>query len=232
MRALCNARFSFATIVFVLLALTDMSFAQQKEAPAAKSETARKAANQPDTSMADQEKAQTTAPQKTGGTPSGPRESITVHGDWTIVVHNKDGSVASRHQFRNSLKGAKALAWVFGRAVTVTGWQIDILDDLCNPQCVLVQGSGNMPGLFYGLTVTVPASGPNANKLVLAGSVTISTSGQITKVDTMMRDCATPQYHYGGTLCDTAPEMTLASPPPINVQAGQKVDLTVVLDFS
>jgi len=34
-----------------------------------------------------------------------PHEGIRVHGYWTIVVHNKDDSVASRHEFENSLVG-------------------------------------------------------------------------------------------------------------------------------
>ncbi len=35
--------------------------------------------------------------------PRGPQEGIKVHGDWTIVIRNPDGSVALRHEFKNAL---------------------------------------------------------------------------------------------------------------------------------
>jgi len=33
----------------------------------------------------------------------GPLEGITVHGHWTIVVRNADGSIVSRQEFENAL---------------------------------------------------------------------------------------------------------------------------------
>ena len=38
----------------------------------------------------------------------GPREGIKVHGHWTIVVKNPDGTVAQRREFDNDLAGDSA----------------------------------------------------------------------------------------------------------------------------
>jgi len=62
-----------------------------------------------------------------------PGEGITVHGHWLIEVHNPDGSLASRHEFENSLSagaafaadgGSNALAGVLGRAAGAPSYEV------------------------------------------------------------------------------------------------------------
>src|SRR5262245_3834484 len=49
----------------------------------------------------------------------GPQESIKVHGHWTIVIRNKDGSVDSRHEFNNSLNDGSFLSRLLSREAVV-----------------------------------------------------------------------------------------------------------------
>src|SRR5690242_632340 len=60
-----------------------------------------------------------------------PHEGIKVHGHWTIVVHNKDGSVASRDEFENALVtgaagGGLLLTSVLSRQITLGYWAIQL----------------------------------------------------------------------------------------------------------
>lgn len=57
--------------------------------------------------------------------------SIRVHGHWTIVVRNPDGSIASRREFENSLVlgGADLLPALLGGTVTPGQWLILLSND-------------------------------------------------------------------------------------------------------
>jgi hypothetical protein len=57
---------------------------------------------------------------------------IQVHGRWTIVVHNKDGSVASRHVIENAVvtDGIDLLPAILGGEVTPGGWEIMLADNM------------------------------------------------------------------------------------------------------
>jgi hypothetical protein len=107
--------------------------------------------------------------------PGGPHEGITVHGDWTIVVRNEDGSVASRHVFQNSpSRRASFLSRVLARRATVGEWSI-----VCSPPpawataacawplrrgrgCAIFERGAFLTGQVNTLTLDVPAAGPDA----------------------------------------------------------------------
>ncbi len=56
-----------------------------------------------------------------------PLEPVVVHGHWMLEVLNRDGSLAERREFENSLnEGAKALAQVLARQRSVGKWGIRI----------------------------------------------------------------------------------------------------------
>ena len=60
---------------------------------------------------------------------AGPREGIVVHGVWTVVVKNADGSVASQTRFENALvqgSGDQILNRLLSRASAVGFWAIEL----------------------------------------------------------------------------------------------------------
>lgn len=66
------------------------------------------------------------APAVVAKTPAGPHANITVHGRWTIVVRNRDGSVAARREFENALQldGIDILPALLGGFATPGSWTL------------------------------------------------------------------------------------------------------------
>jgi hypothetical protein len=66
------------------------------------------------------------APAHHANSNGGNHEGITVHGWWTIVVKNPDGTVAARREFENSLMpyGAELLPALLGRTAVPGAWQM------------------------------------------------------------------------------------------------------------
>ena len=96
-----------ATLTFV----PSLSAGQSKDNPSTKTQTVAAHDAAKPSQVASDEKA----------SPGGPHEGIKVHGHWAIVIKNTDGSVASRHEFENSLappNGAGFLTRVMGRTAT------------------------------------------------------------------------------------------------------------------
>ena len=186
--------------------------------------------------------------------PSGSNEGIKVHGHWTIVVRNADGSVASRNEFENSLVtctgcGNTILSNILGRQASVGTWQVD-LDNYANPNqavcasspvgggCAITEPSvthllnGQVP--FPNLTVQVPTWGIYANAgLVLAGTAKAVKTGTIVTVDTILSTCAGSVSPATCTTPNAQGQVTQHGlSPAISVQAGQSIDVTVVISFS
>ena len=98
-------------------------------------------------------------------------------------------------------------------------------------------GDGGYPGaIFPNLTVTTPATGPNAGKLVLSGTATASNPqpSRIGWVSTALSLC--PVTSLANTNCGGA-----AIPPnftrrqlgsPVDVRPGQIVQFSVAFSFS
>lgn len=163
----------------------------------------------------------------------GPQEGIKVHGHWTIVIKNADGSVASRREFENALvgnSGGATLSAILSRNATVGEWGIELnflpvgVDFIVEP---------NFPSNLFGsapldknLAVQAPSSGLNALALVLSGSTKFSAAANILNVATFLTcasggGCGTNQF--------TAHDLSAS---PVAVQSGQTVDVTVVISFS
>jgi hypothetical protein len=187
------------------------------------------------------------AVQEPTSAPGAPQEGINVHGHWTIVVTNPDGSLAERREFDNALiaTGARALAMVLGRLNSVGGWGIHLLSNAGEEVFLdassipisygfLYESSNTLtfPYVFKTLTVSVPTTGENMNKLVLSGTATAQRDGKIKAVytrQTLLNSSLPPASSYSGWDIMVT-ETTLAS--PVNLLAGQQVSVTVVISFS
>ena len=88
--------------------------------------------------------------------PKGQSETIKVHGHWTIVVKNPDGSVASHREFENALfqgDGDVVLAAILSRTSSTGMWAIELDGPTaakpCNNgtsgvQCEILEPNGNL----------------------------------------------------------------------------------------
>lgn len=175
----------------------------------------------------------------------GQQEGINVRGEWTIVIRNEDGSVASRHEFRNAFVpslGGPLLANLLKQTSVVAEWTISMQGFAClnasgQPgNCILVQNpawQAQGPQYFPTLSTDVPTSGPNAGKFVLTGSAKAARTAAVTTVATFGHECPA-----GSTTCNGlgAPQRTFTShffdSGAIPVVAGQTIDVTVVISFS
>jgi hypothetical protein len=167
----------------------------------------------------------------------GTAEGITVHGHWTIDILNPDGSLDSHHEIENALQtgGAAKLARFLGRTNAPSLWQVYLYSSPgapnCSsgsPACILSEnnhvatGNGN-------LSVSVPASGLNQDKLVLSGSLTSADARSIFRVLSGVGLCPSGSPGCVPSL-DTS--FSMKDFAPIAVAAGQIVQVTVVFSFS
>jgi hypothetical protein len=177
----------------------------------------------------------------------GPQEGIKVHGDWTIVVLNEDGTIAARHQFKNSLSAAgdadKLLADLLAGNVSAGQWVIAFTaGNLCNASnfsgCSISQSGFASFANSKNLTVNVPTVGPDAKKLILNGSVKVTNAGTVDQVETRLTSCpgsvapssCVSSVTFGYSIPNTFTFRFLPTPTP--VVANQTVDITVVISFS
>ena len=160
--------------------------------------------------------------------PSGPSEGIKVHGDWTIEIRNPDGTVASRHVFKNALVpggGDAALARLLGRTLAPFHWRVVIGDSSgpgspCPPPPTTPPNGMPCVVTEPALAVTVTSEGT----VQLSGMVTALRPASIALVETELRDPNTQ------VLLQRFTRKQLSSPIP--VVAGQVIQATVVFSFS
>lgn len=223
-----------AVSMLAILSLSPLSVAQQGQTPQ----------TQPP-------KSETAAPEKQKQSPKGQEEGVNVHGHWTIEIRNPDGSLAGRHEFENYLApvGKKLLTAILTRTGTMMQWDVRLIatGPSCSPvltnisYCALeepIPGKSDDGTSFYNLKVSIPSSG---DRLSLSGSAQISGTGQIYQVSTGVWYC-TPDHALGscpplltvvpGTPPPAGGDFTIANPPPINVQPGQTLLITVSFTFS
>lgn len=180
--------------------------------------------------------------------PSQPQQGIKVHGDWTIVIRNEDGSVASRHEFKNALVpslGGQLLLRVLRHDSSVGEWVISIQGTpgpcdrtVAAPgpgNCIFTQLSKTDTNQFPNLTLAIPQSGPDAGKLVLTGSAKAARVSQFTAVTTFIEEC--PASVAPANFCTgNFPQLTFTfqaiGSQNITVVANQTIDVTVVISFS
>lgn len=165
-----------------------------------------------------------------------PHEGIQVHGRWTITVRNADGSVASRTEFDNALlpSGIQHLARLvgdIGRAPSgsLDLWRVTLGGSSETYQ--LYEGTAlpeelKRPTDFEGMTVAVPTSGPNANRIQFAGTARATANNTITSVST-----AIARIIANGRLEATPFTGHTPATPLAVVVAGQIVEVTVIVSF-
>jgi len=173
---------------------------------------------------------------------SGPQEGVEVHGHWTIEIRDPDGTVVDRREFENALvaSGAASLAKILGRQTTVGLWEVQIASNAGSPcigfgLCIIAEGSSGGTGsnVFKNLTLNVPTSGLNANRLVLSGNMTAGLNDTINQIFTRYVQC--PPTTTPASNCETGSFSIFTSTflsPVVPVSAGQQIQVTVVISFS
>lgn len=176
-------------------------------------------------------------------------EGIQVHGHWIVEIF-EDGNLIERRTFTNAFSNPWTLADILA-GESVVGfhkWSITAAGQICDDgrggfgACRIVRSDdprADESGFFATLTVSTPNSGSNDGSLVLQGSVTADSDGDITTVNTGLTACddptATPDTCFHGNLSLSAASSgftvkQLAS--PIAIAAGQTANITVILSFT
>lgn len=166
-----------------------------------------------------------------------PQEGVKVHGEWTVVVRNEDGSIASRNEFKNALVqvGAGNIASVLGAGQSIGTWLIYFegggICTLQPNQCFISTSRYGQPAILSStnLTVTV-GSGADYGKLTLTGSLRAVGAGSIARVATMIMPCPAANPTCSSQTFSDFSIRVLTT--PIAVVAGQTVDISVVFSFS
>jgi hypothetical protein len=188
--------------------------------------------------------------------PSPARAGITVHGHWIFDVRNPDGSGAQRYEFDNELIDARPLLATLSRQNTPAHWTV-LLGDFFGPEfctrgnppalvtCMLQEpgdqrdfGAKRIPTLSVSLE-----GGGFPNVLVLKGTFTADTAGQISSVQTGLSVCANTvapaspcdtssnSFSYQFTRHVTQPSGPPSAGGPIPLAAGQIVQVRVEIRF-
>jgi hypothetical protein len=169
----------------------------------------------------------------------GPREGIKVHGHWTIDVRQPDGTLVQHHEFENALVGSQTfLAQVLGRQGVPGLWTIALESlgpaKVClGGRCSIVESNssfGPNPEVVHTLTVGVT----NGNALLLSGTATADTTGFIDQVETFFSMCAPniATANCQDAVSSNTGALTRASISPMNIVAGQIMQVTVTISFS
>ena len=169
-------------------------------------------------------------------------EGIKVHGHWTVVVRNPDGTQVGRHEFENALDiaGRALLPAFLGRRLTPGSWTIKVWDGLCPAeygaeQCRIVESSSNLAAsatTFTNLVLGLPPHG-TPGEVSLSGSFTAANAGHVTRVATGLGSCVGTWAPAACT--ENFPAAIFSSTvltTPIPVQQGQIVQVTVLISFS
>lgn len=158
-------------------------------------------------------------------TASAQDEGIKVHGDWVIEVLNPDGTLVTRHEFKNALTadGKQFLANLLAQQVQLVATHVDLWID---------NGAG-----YSAVRISKPPNGnlvvstdPSAGPVNLSGSTsnTGSANWVIGFVGTAITECNAD--------CSTTRVRLLTrrdlTDGPITIAPGQIIQVTVRLSFS
>jgi hypothetical protein len=178
---------------------------------------------------------------------------IKMHGHWTIVVRNPDGSVASRNEFENALttgagNGDAGLSQFLARQYAVGTWQVSLgnsnsSQEVCRTSngtpviCFIVEPTSKTSGtyIFANLGVQLPNTSSSSYSITIAGTATAAAAGAISIVSTGLNAC--PKSVGPGACMGQAETTTFAMTShtlatPISIQSGQTISVTVVLSFT
>lgn len=182
---------------------------------------------------------------------AGPTEGIQVHGDWTIDVYNPDGSLDEHREFANAFQGETSLTSWLSHQRTVGPWRIDLYSaDSTVWPCLNDAGEKRPCTIFeqfdppqtdtssvnYTLSVTTLDSDSNGSDeaIVLGGSITASSAGEITIVQTSAALCSIadlwPTCTEAEAITDTFTQKVLDTAIPVS--EGQLIEVEVVISFT
>lgn len=169
-------------------------------------------------------------------------EGIEVHGSWTITV-TRDGHLVERREFQNALMnpGRTHLSRVMARTSTPGRWLILVEADgtgtLCadnefivgeDTDCAISEASGEAT-----VAVTEVSAAEPEMKVVLAGTETIVRDGNISLVNTFQYMCSPTVTPDACEPVGNPAQMTRKGlDTPIPVQAGDRIEVQVVVSFS
>ncbi len=191
-----------------------------------------------------------------GGTPpeaSGPNESIQVHGDWTINIYNEDGSLDSHVEFSNDLTngGSEVLADVLSGASNYGAsggnspeWEI-VLGETggvdftgtspCTDQYPKSPSVPENPALFLTeacyIVASVAVTGGPSFGIELTGSVEADRAGTIDIVETTHDQFFQVSENQFSRKVRVFTR-NIEAPLPIDVQAGQTIQVQVDISFT
>ena len=181
------------------------------------------------------------------GNSGGLGEAIKVHGDWTIDVHNADGTLASHTEFENALTGlgSQRISDILARRMLPNYWRIELqANPLANASCL----SSSNQARYCRITEPQGLTDSNvSNNLVvtsiidgidgilrLSGSIIAQRDGQITNVTTghTGTPCAVGVTFPDDCTGSSRTEVTRTFiTPTIEVSEGQIIAVTVEISF-
>jgi hypothetical protein len=171
-------------------------------------------------------------------------QGVVVHGHWTIAVFDPGGALVSRREFENALyagEGDVLLASVLSHQAIPGPWWMDVGNTPAGSPCLSIK---NLPLPCVSREVS-PAAGASplavalsadGKTFSLAGSVVAQRDAAIDGVATGSQRCPPVAFTAG-----TPPPCSTGMPvyftkatltPPVNVVAGQTIQVTVTFSFS
>lgn len=175
-----------------------------------------------------------------------PQEGIKVHGYWTIDILNSDGTLARHVEFENGLQGGGThLAALLTRNAAMGYWSVDLHDS--NPttspcqggtaldpsSCFILESAGtDLAGTNVFKTLTVSSTGLNNSQIVLQGTATATSNGQVGAVHTNFGLCPSSAVPGGCGRTYLGISFSGTGLTPIPVVPGQIIQLKVVISFS
>ena len=172
----------------------------------------------------------------------GKSESIAVHGHWVLQINNPDGTLASRHEFENSLlsTGATPLSTVLAGAGTAGAW--GVLITAAGPGAALIYQTANqcstLPTLYAGTCSASLTVSTTQGQIVLQGTTAAfpaSLAGTVLQVQTTLYTC-NPSTSIANCISTSPGQgaffVTMAAPSGnISVLTGQTITATVTISF-
>ena len=176
-------------------------------------------------------------------------EGIKVHGRWAIEVRNPDGTVAQQLEFNNALSGGHStLAGLLGVRNAVAGrWAVYLGNTsggvppcqggtgvAFGSMCKLIESAAVNFNGGTGESRDLVVTRPGGNSVRMTGTVTALLNGSITRVATGLGWCqSAPCEAAGSALFFSDASLGFPGyPPPVNVVAGQIIQVTVTFTFS
>jgi hypothetical protein len=169
------------------------------------------------------------------------KESIKVHGHWTIDVRNPDGTLVTHREFENAItpSGQVQLTKILGRVAKPGLWEIDLFSPVGNFASIYESndtlGTPNQRTLSVcvgGTLCSVEGQTPPQGVFMVGGHIPAPSSVSIEHVQTLMDGCAPDDP---ANPCVTQPQRFLFTEhflsSPVNVVAGQIIQVTVAISF-